>query len=81
MSTISVWTWTWGGLALHADRLEPATARAILDVAVFFGPVFTGMTTTMMAPFTLLALRGQARLPLWLGLQSLVECFRQEGIR
>src|SRR5229473_6011056 len=67
LSTIAVWTWTWAGLALHANRLDPATARAILDVAVFFGPVFTGTTTTMMAPVTLLALRGQARLPLWLG--------------
>ena len=55
LSTIAVWTWTWAGLALRADRLEPATARAIPDVAVFFGPVFTGTTTTMMAPVTLLA--------------------------
>jgi len=59
LSTIAVWTWIWAGLSLHADRLDPATARAILDVAVFFGPVFTGTTTTMIAPVTLLALRGQ----------------------
>lgn len=77
LSTISVWTWTWGGLSLHADRLEPVTARAILDVAVFFGPVFTGITTTMMAPVTLLALRGQARLPLWLGVLGLVAFVEQ----
>ena len=61
----AVWTWTWGGLALHADRLEPATARTVLDVAVFFGPVLTGTTTTMMAPVTLLALRGRAGLQWW----------------
>ena len=34
---------------------------------MFFGPVLTGATTTMIAPATLLALRGQAGLPLWLG--------------
>jgi hypothetical protein len=66
--TGAVWTWTWGGLALHAERLEPATARTVLDVALFWGPVLTGATTTMMAPVTWLALRGQAGLPWWLGI-------------
>ena len=53
----AVFTWTLAGLALHPADLEPVTARAVLDVAVFFGPVLTGTTTTMMAPVTLLALR------------------------
>ena len=77
LSTISVWTWTWGGLSLHADRLEPATARAILDVAVFFGPVFTGTTTTMIAPVTLLGLRDRAGIPFWLGVLGLVAFVEQ----
>ncbi len=68
LATGAVWTWTWGGLALHADRLEPATARTVLDVALFWGPVLTGATTTMIAPVTWLALRGQAGLPWWLGI-------------
>jgi len=72
LSIIPVWTWTWGGLSLHADALEPATARAIFDVADFFGPVFTGVTTTMIGPVTLLALRRQAGLPLLLGILGLV---------
>jgi hypothetical protein len=63
----AVQSWFWAGLALHADQLEPATARALLDVAVFFGPILTG-ATTMMAPVTLLALRSKAGLPMWLGL-------------
>jgi hypothetical protein len=63
----AVFTWTLAGLALHPADLEPVTARAVLDVAVFFGPVLTGTTTTMMAPVTLLALRGQG-LPKWLGI-------------
>lgn len=63
----AVQSWTWGGLALHADSLEPATARTVLDVALFFGPVLTGACITMIAPPTLLALRRQAGLPRWLG--------------
>ena len=65
--TLAVYEWTWAGLALRADRLEPATARAVLDVAIFFGPVLTGTTTTMMAPVALLALQRRAGLPWWLG--------------
>lgn len=65
---LAVQSWFWCGLALHADQLEPALARAILDVAVMFGPVFTGTTMTMIAPVTLLAVRGRAGLPRWLGI-------------
>jgi hypothetical protein len=77
MTAIAVWTWTWAGLALHADQLEPATTRSILDVAVFFGPVLTGSTTTMMAPVTLLALGRQPRIPRWLGVLGLVAFVEQ----
>src|SRR5215472_5546283 len=40
--TTEVMIWTWGGLALHADDLNPTLARTVLDVAVFYGPVLTG---------------------------------------
>jgi hypothetical protein len=30
---IAIYTWTFAALALHADQLEPATARTILDGA------------------------------------------------
>jgi len=43
-------SWIWAGLALHADRLESATARTVFDVALFFGPVLTGAPTTMIGP-------------------------------
>jgi hypothetical protein len=36
VTTYAVQAWTWGGLALHADRLEAATARTVLDVALFW---------------------------------------------
>jgi hypothetical protein len=70
-------TWFAAGLALHADRLEPATARTVLDVAVFFGPVLTGATVTTMGPVTVLALRGQAGLPRWLGALGAVAIVEQ----
>lgn len=75
-ASIAVWTWTWGGLALHADRLDPAMARTVLDVACFFGPVLTGATTTMMAPVTILAFRGDV-VPRWLGVLGLVAFLEQ----
>jgi hypothetical protein len=77
--TDGVQAWAWGGLVLHADRLQPPTARAVLDVAVFWGPVLTGATTTMIAPVTLLALRGHAKLPWWLGVLGAV-AFAEQAI-
>ena len=74
---IAVWSWTWGGLALHADTTSPAVARAVLDVACYMGPVLTSTTTTMFAPVTLLALRRQGGFPLWLGILGLVALVEQ----
>ena len=65
--TTSVQSWLLAGLALHADRLEPATARTVLDVAVFFGPVLTAAFITMIAPVAVLAWRGSPSIPRWLG--------------
>jgi apolipoprotein N-acyltransferase len=59
--------WIWGGLAWHAEALEPATARTLLDVASFWGPVLTSTTVTMLAPVAVLALRDRAGLPRWVG--------------
>jgi hypothetical protein len=75
--TNAVQAYFWAGLALHADRLEPATARSVLDVAIFWGPVLCGQTVTMIAPVTLLALRRQGALPRWLGLLGLVVVVEQ----
>jgi len=72
-----VMIWTWGGLALHADGLNPALARTVLDVAVFYGPVLTGSTTTMMGPVTLLGLRRRAGIPRWLTILGAVAFIEQ----
>ncbi len=79
IASTTVQAWSWGGLALHANRLEPATARTVLDVAVFWGPVLTGSTMTMIAPVTLLALGRSAGLPLWLGMLGAV-AFAEQAI-
>jgi hypothetical protein len=69
--------WFWGGLALHAEDLEPATARTMLDVASYWGPVLTGTVITMLAPVAILALRRQAGLPRWLGVLLAVAVVEQ----
>src|SRR5262249_35962611 len=75
----AVFSWTLGGLALHADAMDPAIARGLLDVAVFYGPVLTSATTTMMAPVTLLALGGRAGLPRWLGVLGAI-AFTEQAV-
>jgi hypothetical protein len=68
----AVQAWFWGGLALHADRLEPTAARTVLDVTLFWGPVLTGATMTMIAPVTVLAFGAGGELPRWLGVLGAV---------
>jgi hypothetical protein len=77
IATMAVQSWTSAGLALHAERLDPAVARTVLDVALFFGPVLTGAFITLIAPVTLLALGGRAGLPRWLGVLGAVAVLEQ----
>jgi apolipoprotein N-acyltransferase len=60
--------WLLAGVAWHSDALAPATARTVLDVASYWGPVLTSATVLMLAPIALLALREEAGLPRWLAL-------------
>lgn len=60
--------WVLAGLAWHADALAPATARTVLDIASYWGPVLTSATVLMLAPIALLAFRHEAGLPRWLAL-------------
>jgi hypothetical protein len=57
--------WFTAGLALHAGTTDPATARTLLDVVAFYGPVLTASTVVMIAPTVYLAWHGD--LPRWLG--------------
>jgi hypothetical protein len=63
--------WFFSGVALHADTIEPKTARALLDVGAYFGPVLTTTDIVMAGAVGLAALRAGA-LPRWLGWLSLL---------
>ena len=54
--------WLWGGLALHPNQLQPATARTLLDVAIYWGPLLTGAAITMLAPVAVLSFQRRAGL-------------------
>jgi hypothetical protein len=59
--------WVLAGLALHPKRLQPNTARLVLDIASYWGPVLICATILMLAPIVVLAFRGRPVLPRWLG--------------
>jgi hypothetical protein len=63
----SVQGWIWAGLALHPERLQPSTARLVLDIASYWGPVLICATILMLAPVVVLAFQAQPSLPRWLG--------------
>jgi hypothetical protein len=69
--------WLWAGLALHPDSLQPSTARTVLDVADFWGPVLTGATTTMIGAVTALGFAKPARIPSWLTVLGVVAFIEQ----
>jgi hypothetical protein len=62
-----VQTWIFAGLALHPRSLQPSNARLALDIVSFWGPVLISATILMLAPVVVLAFRGEAGLPMWLG--------------
>jgi len=67
--------WFTAGLALHADQLNPATARALLDVASMFGPILTVADIMVAVPIALAARRG--RFPAWLGVLAAIFAIEQ----
>ena len=67
IAATSVQAWFWGGLALHPERAPPEILRALLDVAIYFGPVLTGTMVATVAPVTWLAIQRRAGLPKGLG--------------
>jgi apolipoprotein N-acyltransferase len=72
-----VQSWILAGLAWHADDLAPRTARTLLDVASYWGPVLTSSTIMMLAPVTILAWRRRAQLPRWLGVLAGIALLEQ----
>jgi len=62
----TIQAWIWAALALHPGALAPETARGLLDVALFWGPLLTGATCMMIGAVTVLGLRSDALIPRWL---------------
>jgi hypothetical protein len=75
----AVQAWFWAGLALHPNLLEPATARSLLDVASFWGPVLTGTTTAMIGAVTVLGLRTRPLIPGWLTVLGVI-AFAEQAV-
>jgi len=73
----AVSSWFWAGLSWHAAQLEPATARTVLDVASFWGPVLNGATITMLAAVVPLSWGRRAMLPRWIGVLGAVALVEQ----
>jgi hypothetical protein len=60
----AVQAWLWAGLALHPP--DPATARTAYDIALFWGPILTGSTMTMIGAVTALGIGARPSIPGWL---------------
>jgi hypothetical protein len=62
----AVQAWFWGALALHPGSLRPVTARLVLEVASYWGPILTGATTAMIGSVTVLGIGRRPLIPRWL---------------
>jgi hypothetical protein len=69
--------WFLAGLSLHPAQMQPATARTLLDIAVFWGPLLTGATITMMLPIAVLSFQRRAGLAPWLGVITVIAIVEQ----
>jgi hypothetical protein len=69
-------SWFLSGAALHADTIDPGTARSLLDVGAYFGPVLTTTDGVMAGAVALAALR-EGVLPRWVGWLSAVFAVEQ----
>jgi hypothetical protein len=75
----AIQAWFWAALALHPDLLQPATARTVLDVTSFWGPILTGATTAMIGSVTVLGLRRNPLIPRWLTVLGVV-AFTEQAV-
>lgn len=76
LAQASVSWWFLSGAALHADSIQPATARALMDVWSYFGPILTTTDVVMAGAVAFAALKANA-LPRWLGWLSAVFAVEQ----
>jgi len=69
-------SWFLSGAALHADTIDPQTARSLLDVGAYFGPLLTTTDVVMAGAVALAALR-EGVFPRWLGWLSVIFAVEQ----
>jgi hypothetical protein len=67
--------WLWGALTLHP--LDPAIARTVYDIAIFWGPLLTGSTMTMIGAVTVLGLGCDPMIPRWLTVLGAIALIEQ----
>lgn len=70
--TAQVQAWFWAGLAFHPQDLDPGTARVLLDITQFWGPVVNSSMVAMAAPVAALGLGADPVVPRWLAWLSAV---------
>ena len=75
VTEFSVVTWFWSGLALHADRLDPGIARALIDISAMWGPILTVADVMVAVPIVLATRAGL--FPRWLGILAAVFAIEQ----
>ena len=73
----TICTWFSAGLALHPGRLAPETARTIVDVAAYYGPVLTVTVILLVAPVALASWNGANGAPRWLAWLSVALVIEQ----
>lgn len=75
VAEFSIELWFSSGLALHADTLDPALVRVLVDIALIFGPILTVADVMVAVPIALAAKAG--RFPRWLGVLAVVFAVEQ----
>jgi hypothetical protein len=75
--TAQVQAWIWAGLTVHPQGLDPAAARAIFDIAAYWGPLVNGSTMAMAAVVAALGFASSPVIPHWLTWLSVVFCLEQ----
>lgn len=70
--TAQVQGWFWAGLAFHPQGLDPATARVLLDIPAYWGPLVNGSTMAMALAVAVLGFGASPIIPRWLTWLSVI---------
>lgn len=70
--TAQVQAWFWAGLAFHPQDLDAGTARVLLDITQFWGPVVNASMVAMAAPIAALGIGADPVVPRWLAWLSAI---------